>query len=113
MIHATRIAAGLLSAGFILSSLPASAESRPAPPDGDPYPSVGVHLSPREKEMSRPVRLSNGKVVLRPRSEGLPFLYGVGSAIGKASGAETINGVTPSVDASTPSDGIVAGQEPN
>ncbi|RFC66057.1 hypothetical protein DYI37_00865 [Fulvimarina endophytica] len=76
------------------------------------YPVVGVKLSERELDRSRPVRLSDGRVVLRPRSAGLPFLFGLGDASGAPSGLPTVNGVTPSVAASTPSGGLVPGQTP-
>ena len=74
--------------------------------------SVGVALSNREKHVAVPVRLQDGRVVLRTRNSGLPWLYGVGSAYGKASGLPLIGGVTPSIIASTPSGGLVPGQEP-
>jgi len=74
---------------------------------------VGVRLSEREKQQSRRVVLPDGRVVLRPFSPGLPWLYGVGSVYGKASAQPLVNGVTPSVMADTPARGIVPGQNPH
>ncbi len=74
--------------------------------------SVGVALSNREKHVAVPVRLQDGRVVLRTRNSGVPWLYGLGSAYGKASGLPLVGGVTPSIIASTPSGGLVPGQEP-
>ncbi|MEC5289824.1 hypothetical protein VSX64_03935 [Aurantimonas sp. C2-6-R+9] len=73
---------------------------------------VGVALSNREKRVAVPVRLPDGRMVLRTRNSGVPWLYGVGSTYGKASGLPLIGGVTPSIIASTPSGGLVPGQEP-
>ena len=97
----------------MLIPLAACGTRQPGPPVfKDPYPPVGVVLAPRERGASRPTRLSNGKVTLRPRNDGLPFLFGLGDATGKASAVPLVNGVTPSVSASTPSDGVVPGQNP-
>ncbi len=97
----------------ILLPLAACGSRQPGPPVfNDPYPPVGVKLSPRERGASRPTRLSNGKVTLRPDNDGLPFLFGLGDATGKPSAKPTVNGVTPSVSASTPSNGVVPGQDP-
>lgn len=97
----TRLAAALLSALLALPAAPVLAQE-----------SVGVALSNREKRVAVPVRLPDGRVVLRTRNSGVPWLYGVGSVYGKASGLPLIGGVTPSIIASTPSGGLVPGQEP-
>ena len=97
----------------ILLPLAACGTRQPGPPVfEDPYPPVGVVLAPRERGASRPTRLSNGKVTLRPDNDGLPFLFGLGDATGKASAVPLVNKVTPSVSASTPSSGVVPGQDP-
>ena len=76
------------------------------------YDIVGVRLSNREQRESRPVRLPDGRVVLRPVSNGIPFLYGFGDARGVPSGLPTVQGVTPTLERSTASGGIVPGQNP-
>ncbi|MEE2953338.1 MAG: hypothetical protein VYD57_19105 [Pseudomonadota bacterium] len=80
--------------------------------DRDGYDIVGVRLSEREREESRPVRLPDGRVVLRPVSQGMPFLFGLGDNRGVPSGLPTKGGVTPTAEASTPSGGLIPGQEP-
>ncbi|MER0237497.1 hypothetical protein [Fulvimarina sp. MAC8] len=89
---------------------PASAQLRAVDRDG--YDIVGVRLSERERRNSQPVQLPDGRVVLRPVSNGIPWLFGFGDARGAPSGVPTTNGVTPSMSASTPSGGLVPGQEP-
>ncbi|WAP67386.1 hypothetical protein [Jiella pelagia] len=71
-----------------------------------------VVLSTRERRASYPVRLPDGRVVQRAGSGGIPWLYGIGDVYGKASALPLVNGSTPSVMASTPSGGIVPGQDP-
>ena len=56
--------------------------------------------------------LPDGRVVLRPVNEGIPFLFGLGDNSGAPSGLPTEGGVTPTARASTPSGGLVPGQEP-
>ena len=90
--------------------IPAQAEAQLKDRDG--YDIVGIRLSERERENSRPVRLPDGRVVLRPVSEGIPFLFGLGDNRGAPSGLPTEGGVTPTARASTPSGGLVPGQEP-
>ncbi|MEF2551080.1 hypothetical protein VQ042_06840 [Aurantimonas sp. A2-1-M11] len=97
-----RTFAALIAAVLILPVLPAAAQQ-----------TVGVRLSEREKAQSRRVVLSDGRVVLRPVSPGIPWLYGFGSRYGRASAQPLVNGVTPSVMADTPSGGIVPGQNPH
>ncbi|MCQ8784164.1 hypothetical protein [Mangrovibrevibacter kandeliae] len=71
-----------------------------------------VILSPREAARARPVQLADGTVVRRPDNQGIPFLFGLGDADGVPSGAPLMAGATPSVEASTPSCGLVPGQAP-
>lgn len=97
----TRLSAAILAALLALPAVPVLAQD-----------SVGVALSNREKRVAVPVRLPDGRVVLRTRNSGIPWLYGLGSAYGKASGLPLVGGVTPSIIASTPSGGLVPGQEP-
>lgn len=97
-----RMLAALLATALMTPVLPAAAQEP-----------VGVRLSEREKQQSRRVVLPDGRVVLRPHSPGLPWLYGVGSVYGKASAQPLVNGVTPSVMADTPARGIVPGQNPH
>ena len=86
---------------------PASAQDyRPLPPR------AGVILSSRERKVAYPVRLPDGRVAERAGSGGIPWLFGIGGVYGKASAMPLTNGATPSVLASTPSSGIVPGQEP-
>lgn len=74
---------------------------------------TGTILSQREREqVVREVVMPDGRVVLLPENYGFPAFYGFGDGTGKASSAPLINGRTPSVDASTPSGGLVPGQEP-
>jgi len=72
---------------------------------------AGVRLSPRERAavVERYV-LPDGRVVLLTENNGLPFLFGLGDATGKPSSVPLVNGITPSVMASTPSGGLVPGQ---
>ncbi len=72
----------------------------------------GVILSTREQRVSYPVRLPDGRVVRQTGSGGIPWLFGIGDVYGKASALPLVNGATPSVMASTPSGGIVPGQDP-
>lgn len=96
----------LLAGATALPALPASAQAY-APEEG------GTILTTREREaVTRRVRLPDGRVVLLTENDGLPWLFGVGSAVGKASSVPTVNGRTPSIRGSTPSGGIVPGQEP-
>lgn len=88
-------------------SAPASAQDyRPA------AQRPGVILSSREERVAYPVRLPDGRVAERAGSGGIPWLFGLGDVYGKASGLPLVNGATPSVLASTPSGGLVPGQEP-
>ncbi|MDY8107553.1 hypothetical protein U0C82_00130 [Fulvimarina sp. 2208YS6-2-32] len=106
---------GLLAAtaALTLASFPAATSAvANGLKDRDGYDIVGIRLSEREREESRPVRLPDGRVVLRPvDAGGIPFLYGFGDARGAPSGLPTTNGVTPTISASTPSGGLVPGQE--
>ncbi|NDV85617.1 hypothetical protein GTW51_02775 [Aurantimonas aggregata] len=79
--------------------------------DDDGYATVGVALSDREKARSVPVRLPDGRVVLRPPSRGIPFLFGFGDNDGAPSARPTVGGVTPSAMGASPSGGIVPGQK--
>ncbi|NDW05721.1 hypothetical protein [Jiella pacifica] len=72
----------------------------------------GIILSNRERRVAYPVRLPDGRVVQRAGSGGIPWLFGLGDVYGQPSAAPLVNGATPSVLASTPSGGIVPGQEP-
>ncbi|MBO0903857.1 hypothetical protein [Jiella sonneratiae] len=72
----------------------------------------GVILSARERRAATARRLPNGRLVERAGSGGIPWLYGIGDVYGKASALPLVHGATPSVLASTPSNGIVPGQEP-
>ncbi len=71
-------------------------------------------LSPREREqvVGHYVR-PDGRTVPLVENNGIPFLYGLGDVRGRASSSPLINGRTPTVEASTPSNGIVPGQEPD
>jgi len=73
-----------------------------------------LQLSPREREqvVGRYVR-PDGRTVPLVQNQGIPFLYGLGDARGKASSVPLLNGRTSTVEASTPSNGIVPGQEPD
>jgi len=74
---------------------------------------TGTILSPREREqVVREVVLPDGRVVLQTDNYGYPAAFGLGDATGKASSVPLVNGRTPSVEASTPSGGLVPGQEP-
>lgn len=106
------VACAVLAAVTLLP-LAACGTRQPGPPVfEDPYPPVGVVLAPRERGAAHPTRLSNGKVTLRPDNDGVPFLFGLGDATGKASAVPLVNRLTPSVSASTPSHGVVPGQDP-
>ncbi|MBP0614175.1 hypothetical protein [Jiella mangrovi] len=72
----------------------------------------GVILSNREREVAYPVRLPDGRVVQRAGSDGIAWLFGIGGVYGKASALPLVNGATPSIMRSTPSGGIVPGQNP-
>jgi len=98
----------LAVAALIASTASALAEQYPPAPQPP-----GVALSPREREVAYPVRLPNGEIVYHAGQGGLPWLYGLGTVYGKASGMPLVNGVTPSILGSTPSGGIVPGQEPH
>ncbi len=69
-------------------------------------------LSPREREqvVGHYVR-PDGRTVPLVENNGIPFLFGLGSSVGKASSVPTINGRTPSIAGATPSGGLVPGQE--
>ncbi|MCE7027389.1 hypothetical protein [Jiella avicenniae] len=71
-----------------------------------------VVLSNRERRVAYSVRLPDGRVVRRAGGGGIPWLYGLGDVYGKASAVPLVDGSTPSVLASTPSGGVVPGQEP-
>lgn len=96
----------LLAALIAVPTL-ASAQDR----SDDRFETVGVALSDREKARSVPVRLPDGRVVLRPPSRGIPFLFGFGDNDGVPSAMPTVGGVTPSSMAASPSGGIVPGQK--
>ncbi|WP_192845069.1 hypothetical protein [Aureimonas sp. AU20] len=72
-----------------------------------------LQLSPREREqvVGHYVR-PDGRTVPLVENQGIPFLYGLGDARGKASSVPLVNGRTSTIEASTPSNGIVPGQEP-
>lgn len=94
-----------LSGALALPALPALAQ--PYAPE-----EAGTILTTRERaEVTRRVRLPDGRVVLLAGSDGIPFLFGLGSSVGKASSVPTINGRTPSIAGATPSGGLVPGQE--
>lgn len=97
----TRLAAAVLATLLLPPAGPALAQQV-----------VGVELSSRERAVAVPVRLPDGRVALRPPNSGLPWLFGLGDVYGKASAVPLVNGVTPSVLASTPSGGLVPGQDP-
>lgn len=105
------IAVLAVSAALIIPTVSSgSASGQQRIVDRDGYDIVGVRLSERERRDSRPVQLPDGRIVLRPVSNGIPWLFGFGDARGVPSGLPTSRGVTPSIDASTPSGGIVPGQ---
>ncbi len=90
--------------GLVIAAFPAFAN--------DPR-ETGTILSPREREqVVREVQLPDGRVVLETENYGYPALFGLGDATGKASSVPLVNGRTPSVAGSTPSGGLVPGQEP-
>ncbi|WP_148227504.1 hypothetical protein [Fulvimarina pelagi] len=101
-----------ISVAFVVPTFSINEAEAQRAVDRDGYDIVGVKLSERERRDSRPVRLPDGRVVLRPVSQGIPFLFGFGDARGTPSGIPTVNGVTPSAQASTPSGGRVPGQTP-
>ena len=72
-----------------------------------------LRLSPRERDdvVGYYVRPDGQRVPL-VENNGIPFLYGLGDARGKASSIPLVNGRTATVEASTPSGGIVPGQDP-
>ncbi|UIJ72992.1 hypothetical protein [Aurantimonas sp. HBX-1] len=107
MIRSLPLALAALVALPALGIGPAAAQDR----FDDGYATVGVALSDREKARSVPVRLPDGRVVLRPPSRGIPFLFGFGDNDGVPSARPTVGGVTPSAMAATPSGGIVPGQK--
>ncbi|WP_157944571.1 hypothetical protein [Mangrovicella endophytica] len=72
-----------------------------------------VILSPRERERARRVQLPDGRIAAYAENRGIPWLYGFGDNTGKASALPLRNGRTPSEEASTPSCGLVPGQEPH
>ncbi|MEX6505026.1 hypothetical protein [Jiella sp. M17.18] len=102
-----RVIAGLVGFASLMTVFPAAAASN-SPPS---HP--GVILSRREREAARPVRLPDGRVVYQAGNSGIPWLYGLGDAYGRASADPLVGGVTPSIIDSTPSRGIVPGQEPD
>ncbi len=71
-------------------------------------------LSPREREqvVGHYVR-PDGRTVPLVENNGIPFLFGAGDVRGKPSSSPTVNGRQTTVEASTPSNGIVPGQEPD
>lgn len=91
-----------------IGTAPAAAQDRFE--NRGPHETVGVALSEREKRRAVPVRLPDGRVVLRPANRGIPFLFGFGDNTGVPSALPTVGGITPSAMAATPSGGIVPGQ---
>jgi len=95
-----------LAGALALPVLPAGAQ--PYAPE-----EAGTILTTREREaVTRRVRLPDGRIVLLTENDGLAWLFGAGSSVGKASSVPTLNGRTPSIAGSTPSGGLVPGQEP-
>ncbi len=73
-----------------------------------------LELSPREREQVVGYHvLPDGRRVPLVENNGIPFLFGFGDARGNASSEPLVNGRTSTIEASTPSGGIVPGQEPN
>ncbi|MBO0664086.1 hypothetical protein LQ948_15735 [Jiella sp. MQZ9-1] len=106
----TALSAATVLAAFAVAFAPAHVAH--AQDDGARDRGAGVILSEREREAAYPVQLPNGRIVYRTGSNGIPWLFGIGGVYGKASAIPLINGRTPSILASTPSAGIVPGQEP-
>ena len=79
-------------------------------PVASAFAQEGVILSDRERRDAERVQVGDGSS--RVYAPGIPFLYGLGDAVGDPSGVPLVNGRTPSVYASTPSGGVVPGQEP-
>ncbi|WP_062013153.1 hypothetical protein [Aureimonas sp. AU4] len=95
----------LLAGACALPALPAAAQ--PYAPN-----EAGTILTAREREyVTRRVRLPDGRIVLLTENDGLPWLFGAGSSVGAASSVPLVDGRTPSIAGSTPSGGIVPGQE--
>ena len=109
MIRPLSLTLAALMALPAIGSLPAAAQDRRVTPG--PYDTVGVALSNREARRAVPVRLPDGRVVLRPPHHGIPFLFGFGDNDGVPSALPTVGGVTPSANAATPSGGLVPGQK--
>jgi hypothetical protein len=107
----TRTLTLALAALLALPSLsPVAASAQDRFENRGPEQTVGVFLSEREKRRTVPVRLADGRVVLRPAHHGIPFLFGFGDNTGVPSALPTVRGITPSIRAATPSGGIVPGQ---
>ncbi|KQT86023.1 hypothetical protein [Aurantimonas sp. Leaf443] len=91
---------------LLLAGLGASAQAEPRQGEGP------VRLSPREAAAAERIRLRDGTVVTRVGDGGIPWLFGFGSVYGKASAREVVDGQTDSILRSTPSNGLVPGQDP-
>ena len=109
MIRTIPLALAALIALPVIGSAPVAAQDRRVTPG--PEATVGVALSNREARRAVPVRLPDGRVVLRPPNHGIPFLFGFGDNDGVPSARPTVGGVTPSAIAATPSGGLVPGQK--
>lgn len=73
----------------------------------------GVRLSERERQqVVERIRLPDGRIVERTENYGFPAFFGIGDVRGAPGSQPLVNGVTNSVRASTPSGGLVPGQEP-
>ncbi len=105
----TRFVSSLAIGLAVATSLPALALAQPY--GGDVY--GGVRLTERERQdIVRRVRAPDGTIVEVTESYGLPFLFGAGDVRGAPSSQPVVNGITNSVRGSTPSGGLVPGQEP-
>ena len=91
----------LVPLGLLLGSAPALANE------------PTLKLSPRERDaVVRNYVRPDGRVVPLTENNGIPFLFGLGDARGKPSSIPLVNGATATVEASTPSSGLVPGQNP-